>query len=109
MTGSELNDVLNSSSAHKRLSELTRMGVIRAGAPRVCSCTQREAIAWEPTGRGPSAVQSNTTSTPSRAALKEAVDELRALIRFRKLHDPNYQPPDGLVATGTWLKKKANK
>lgn len=107
LTGSEVNEALNSHSGHKRLSELEKMGVIRAGPSRVCKVTQREAIQWEVTGRMPTPIPKGQDSTPSRKTLMDAVKEMRALVQFRKLQDPQYQPPAHLVETATWLKRKA--
>lgn len=107
MTGSEINEKLASHSGHKRLSELEKMGVIRAGPSRLCSVTKREAIAWEVTGRMPSPAPKSPDATPSRKTLEEAVKELRALVQFRKLHDPAYSLPSDLYDTAIWLKRKA--
>jgi hypothetical protein len=107
LTGSEINEALDSHSGHKRLSELEKMGVIRAGPSRVCKVTQREAIEWEVTGRKPSPIPKSPDSTPSRKTLEGAVKEIRALVQFRKLQDPAYNIPSDLYDVGIWLKRKA--
>jgi len=107
LTGSEVNEALDSSSGHKRLSELCKMGVVRAGNPRLCSVTKREAIAWEVTGRMPSKKPPNPDTTPSRKQFEDGLAEIRALIVFRKLHDPAYKVPPELTQVGLWLRKKA--
>ena len=109
MTGSEVNEALGTSSGHKRLSELTRMGLVREGTPRVCKVTGREAIAWELTGRtaAQKAVPSSQDATPSRPQFEAAVKEIRALIQHRKLYDTEYAVPNDLFIVGVWLKKKA--
>lgn len=108
MTGSELNDLLSTSSGHKRLSELKGMGVVREGAPRPCKVTGREAIQWEVTGRAPTPLSAKQQDrTPSRSELENAVKEIRALISFRKTMDPAYSVPQDLFVTGVWLKRKA--
>lgn len=107
LTGSEVNAALDSHSGHKRLSELEKMGVIRSGASRICTVTKREAIAWEVTGRMPTAIVKSPDTSPSRKTLEGAVSEIRALIQFRKLYDPAYNIPSDLYDTGIWLKRKA--
>lgn len=107
MTGSEVNEALDSASGHKRLSELEKMGVVRAGPSRICNVTKREAIAWEVTGRKPVAIPKSPDATPSRKQLEGAVKELRALVQFRKLQDPAYEIPSDLYETAIWLKRKA--
>ena len=52
MTGRELNDELETPNAHKRLSELERMGMVEMSEePRRCAVTGRNAIAWRATTR----------------------------------------------------------
>lgn len=46
MTGRELNDALQSQSAHKRLSELSERGLVREGPIRECRITGRQSIEW---------------------------------------------------------------
>jgi hypothetical protein len=106
LTGTEVNEALRSRSGHKRLSELERMGVIRAGPPRPCRVTKREAVEWVVTGRTPAKQAATTDSTPSRSQFESAVEEIRALIRFRKLYDPAYSVTDDLYRVGIWLRKK---
>lgn len=109
LTGSEVNTSLHSASGHKRLSELEKMGVVRAGIPRICTVTQREAIEWEVTGRPPvRPVAGANAGTPSRKVFKAAVEELLSLVRFRKLHDPGYAIPEELLSVGKWLRKKTS-
>lgn len=106
MTGSEVNSALDSHSGHKRLSELAQMGVIRAGNPRICRVTKREAIAWEVTGRLPVKKAPSPDTTPSRKQFEGALAEIRALIQFRRLHDKSYALSDDLTQVGLWLRKK---
>ena len=82
LTGRELNDVLKSVSAHKRLSELEEMGVIYAKEVRACRITGREVEAWAMTGkkaeRHPSKKPA-TISKPTRAQLQRCLPSLRKL------------------------------
>ena len=109
MTGAELNDALKSHSAHKRLSELERLGAIRAGNPRPCRVTGKEAISWEPTGTISVPEAKRTAAmTPSRNQIKSALTELRRLVREARVSDPSYKVPDDLVEVGRWLARKTD-
>lgn len=46
MTGRELNAHLQSQSAHKRLSELSDMGLVQKGESRRCRVTGRKSAVW---------------------------------------------------------------
>ena len=47
MTGRELNEYLKSQSAHKRISELYKLGFIVPVAERECRVTGRHVVAWK--------------------------------------------------------------
>ena len=53
ITGSELNDITGSKNMHKRISELSAVGVIRQAGRKMCSQTKRSVMAWEASGAMP--------------------------------------------------------
>lgn len=81
LTGRELNDALDSVSAHKRLSELKAMGVIRVRTVRKCRITGREVEAWELTGEMPSKPTDGPpqVSRPSTEQLRRCLPALRRM------------------------------
>lgn len=82
LTGRELNDVLKSVSAHKRLSELEEMGVIYVKEVRPCRITGREVEAWAMTGKKAEkhpAKKSATPGRPTKAQLLKCLPSLRKL------------------------------
>jgi hypothetical protein len=82
LTGRELDDVLKSMSAHKRLSELEAMGVIRVKEVRACRITGREVEAWEMTGKKaekPLGKKSTVAGRPTKAQLQRCLPSLRGL------------------------------
>lgn len=86
MTGRELNAHLDSLSAHKRLSELKRLGVIEKVEDRRDRITGRTAAAYAPTGRlpvepepeeppAPEAITDDAASTYSRTIKRMAYEQ----------------------------------
>ena len=76
MTGSEVNYFLNSRSAHKRLSELLNLGVIREAGTRRCTRTGEHVLAWEVNGSLP-IVPRKRKSTPTRSQFAAALKTMR--------------------------------
>jgi hypothetical protein len=106
-TGRELNDRLQSQSAHKRLSELQDMGLIREFKTRPCRVTGHDSIAWEITGSMPKPrTPAHTVDTPTRKEFEEGLDMIRRLIAYYKARNPEWTTPESLVKVGTWLKRK---
>lgn len=75
MTGRELNETLGNDSAHKRLSELHKRGVITKKGKRDCRITGRTATVWVVTEALPSEPDKQFTESTSRD--KKALNELR--------------------------------
>lgn len=107
-TGRELNDALKSQSAHKRLSELEDMGLIRGIRARVCKVTGNDSTAWEITGSMPRKVTPVVNPTPSKKEFEVAVEKIRGLIAYYKRQNPSWVAPEELVKVGVWLKRKAS-
>lgn len=61
LTGRELDENLHNRSAHKRLVELVRLGVVRPHGIRSCQYTGRPIQTWAPTGEPPRRLPSGTT------------------------------------------------
>ena len=84
LTGRELNQHMNSQSAHKRLSELQRQGLIVDAGTRTCRVTGHESHAWNVIGEGPLlevVAQGGVSSLPkavqpTRSALETRIREL---------------------------------
>jgi DNA-binding Lrp family transcriptional regulator len=107
-TGRELNDKLQSQSAHKRLSELEDMGLIRGIRARVCKVTGNDSTAWEITGSMPRAVTPVVNDTPTKAQIGAAVNQLRSLIAMYKAQgNMDYAVPEELYRVALWLKRKS--
>lgn len=84
LTGNEVNERLKSPrqvapSYHKRLSELETLGVVRTVGVRTCTVTGRECEAWDVTSNLPLGTINAAGARPTKAQLKTAVRELRAL------------------------------
>lgn len=81
LTGRELNDALDSVSAHKRLSELKEMGVIKVRSLRKCRITGREVEAWELTGSMPKKLADSapSVSRPTKEQLRKCLPALRRM------------------------------
>ncbi len=105
-TGSELDEMMSTPSAHKRLTELEEMGTIRSTGLKICKVTQREVLAWEVTGHAPVAPPSKPGDRPTKRELGIAVEELRSILRRLKLHDPSFVVGPELAKTGQWLAAK---
>lgn len=106
-TGRELNEYLCTPDAHKRLSELEDMGVVRSAGQKICTVTQREVLAWELTGQKPSPPKAKAGDAPTKRELAKAMDELRAKMEQLRDLDPNFQLGPELKKTGLWLRKRA--
>ena len=100
-TGRELNDAMGSQSAHKRLSELERQGLIFDAGTRTCRISGHESHEWSVIGEGPllEVIAAGGVSSLPRAVkptrgqleaeiahLKKENDELRSeLLRLRSV------------------------
>ena len=105
-TGRELNQHLSSQSAHKRLSELHEMGLIREKKIRECRVTGHDSASWEVTGAMPKPVVKHPSTTPSKADFAVAVEKIRGLIAYYKRQNPSWVAPEELIRVGVWLKSK---
>jgi hypothetical protein len=98
MTGMELNHWLNTHSAHKRLSELRRLGCAREIGERECSVTKQNAILWEATDTLPVDQPSPSSERPERKDLFAARDEIRLL-----MFSANRMPSASLKKLLDWI------
>lgn len=103
MTGRELDKLLNNPSAHKRPSELCKMGVAKEKRRRICMVTGQEAIEWECTDDTPVPLKQRGTALkrPSVASMARALSEIRAVF-----HGHGEQQSDDVVAMLLWIDRK---
>ena len=106
-TGRELNDKLKSQSAHKRLSELQDMGLIREKGVRPCAVTGHDAVAWEITGSMPRKVTPVVNDVPTKKEIEEAVEKIRGLTAYYKRQNPSWEVPEALIKVGLWLRRRS--
>ena len=107
LTGNEVNERLKSPgqvapSYHKRLSELETLGVVRTIGVRACSVTGRECEEWDVTSNLPTGSVSNAGARPTKAQMKSAVRELRAIHNNLQRQRGRGLSPD-TVAVCQWL------
>ena len=84
-TGRELNEVMGSQSAHKRLSELERQGLVEDAGTRECRVTGHIAHVWAIVGEDrildsvseDGIVSLPRATAPTRAELLAEIDQLR--------------------------------
>lgn len=106
MTGSELNQHLGSSSAHKRLSELVDAGLIRQAEERTCAITSQHVSSWEAIPEDEQTAKSaNKPSKPSKATMQKAFDQFVDLVVLAQ-SDLGYKCPTELVQLGAELRRK---
>ena len=113
-TGSEINKKLNSTSAHKRLSELKRIGCIVDEGQRRCGVTGKMAIYWK---HVPGTTLTSTAKVPRHSLTKkekeQALNDLRMLcISWRSEYNQRSGPvggrpiPPAIVLLGEWLRRE---
>lgn len=105
MTGSEINHILNSASAHKRLSELEEQGVVRVKRDRLCTVTGNEAAEWEAVDALPAAPSTVDTGHLSKSEYRQAHKALREMAKVHIASGKKLD--DSLVKLGKWLAYKA--
>ena len=84
-TGRELNEAMGSQSAHKRLSELERQGLIIDSGTRQCRVSGHDSHAWAVIGDGPllDVIAAGGVSSlpkaaqPTRRELQDEIERLR--------------------------------
>lgn len=85
VTGRELNERMNSASAHKRLSEIAAMGLIARVGSRPCRVTGLRASMWKPRLDVPEVIQ-----PPRPKAADDPWGRIRELEReVQRLRDEN--------------------
>lgn len=90
-TGAELNQILGSSSAHKRLSELEAMGLIEQRPSRECSITGQKVTVWAAIdGAVPRPIEK--TKTPTRAEMREGFEHFCELAKFARRRGFEFSP-----------------
>lgn len=104
LTGRELDDVLKSMSAHKRLSELEDMGVIYVKEVRPCRITGRDVEAWAMTGKKAvkvANVKAAVVPKPTKTTLRRCLPALRRLyLDMMTSHKPD---ADAIEELGRWI------
>lgn len=84
LTGKELNDLLDSDSAHKRLSELRDLGAAVEGDVRECRISGRRSIEWTLTGDLPAtSIQEGREQAGGPRSLKRSTLE-REVTRLQR-------------------------
>ena len=91
LTGTELDTKFGSVSHHKRLAELEELGVVKRLPPITCRVTGQLVEQWDVTDAVPIAGTSADTTPssgkvkkPPKKVVKQAVDDLRAMIAVSK-------------------------
>lgn len=81
-TGRELDQMLSTQDAHKRLSELERAGLVYEIRKTTCKVTSRKAILWALTSKDPSTVTRSelqgpyVPKRPSKDTLRKVASKL---------------------------------
>jgi len=90
-TGAELNQILGSSSAHKRLSELEAMGLIEQRRIRECSITGQRVTVWAAIdGATPRPIEK--PKTPTRSEMREGFNHFCELAKFARRRGFEFSP-----------------
>lgn len=98
-TGAELDVMLDSPSAHKRLSELVRLGIAKEKRVRSCTVTGREVIEYEYIDTPPLRQRGTAITRPSPAMLIDAISQIR-------LAYVGKQMPASVEALVLWVDRK---
>lgn len=108
LTGKELDKMLGTDSAHKRLSELKALGCIDDSGEltRTCKVSGERVIEWDVTDRLPVRQASNSgkssgSERPTQADLGKAVDDLRELWKVGAA--AGVPPSEALARVALWL------
>jgi hypothetical protein len=106
LTGRELNRNLQSVSAHKRLSELERMGAIRSNEiPRTCTVSGERVLEWDVTDVLPTPIQKvqpdPNDPVPTKDELRKATKDLREM--YRMAVEAGFQPSAATVKVCAWI------
>lgn len=110
LTGKELDQLLGTDSAHKRLSELKALGVIEDSGEKVRACrvSGENVIEWDVTSNLPVKVESAKASIgdrPSDSDIDKAVADLRELWQVGQA--AGLTPSPSLVNVAWWLARGA--
>jgi len=106
MTGSELNEALGSSSAHKRLSELVDSGHIRQAEERTCATTNQYVSSWEAIPEDERQTDKHSKpGKPGNATMETGFQQFVDLVILAK-KDLGYKCPAELAQLGAEHRKK---
>lgn len=110
LTGKELDQLLGTDSAHKRLSELKTLGVIDDSGERIRACriSGENVIEWDVTTNLPIKGESapkGTGDRPTDSDIDKAVADLRELWQLGQA--AGLAPSPSLVNVARWLARGA--
>lgn len=104
LTGLEIDAALKNGSAHKRLSELRRTGLVVAGVLRCCTVSGKKARTWE--ARKPEEACPTTPEAPimpTNEDTKAFVREVLQMSALASAHDPTFRPSPTFKKMWRWL------
>jgi hypothetical protein len=87
-----------------RLVELRDLGTAEELGEKECSVTGRNVILWDVTDQLPSGKVKKGLGRPPPHVMKEAVEDLRRVLKFYKAH--GRVPPRSLTMLGKWMQEK---
>lgn len=109
-TGSELDLLMRTTSAHKRVSELEAMGALDSSIVRKCRVTGRDAIEWRvaqhPVIRE---LPKANVPMPSRMAVARAITEILELAKEKEQNTPGWAMSHHLNNVLLWLCQRGEK
>jgi len=101
-TGRELNESLSSQSAHKRLSELAREGLIVEQGHRPCRVSGRRSVVWGPGPVGAMSVDRPQARTVTREEMSGEIQRLRAEVAGLKAELRRVSPGTASAQPSLW-------